>query len=252
MTNTSKKVRTFEQKKKTTTVAKQMKEVAKTNQAKIQAEDKRLYKNCVTAIQKEYQKVEMSSLKIAFLLHKVYKKKLYKIDSYKNIYDFAKDKFELARGTTSNFINICERFGVLDEENLLDIRDDMKDYGISKLTLLLNCPDSFLDQCDPSMSVREIREMKREYTDMLETAITDLKEGDIHDIDADESDIMSKPACDEDGVILDISKTAKDMLVCSVSDYDELLKLKEVIEDALKDAKKTTGKKPHLEVKIVF
>ena len=94
--------------------------------------------------------------------------------------------------------------------------------------------------------------MKREYTDMLETAITDLKEGDIHDIDADESDIMSKPACDEDGVILDISKTAKDMLVCSVSDYDELLKLKEVIEDALKDAKKTTGKKPHLEVKIVF
>ena len=48
MTNTSKKVRTFEQKKKTTTVAKQMKEVAKTNQAKIQAEDKRLYKNCIS------------------------------------------------------------------------------------------------------------------------------------------------------------------------------------------------------------
>lgn len=252
MTNTSKKVRTSEQKKKTTTVAKQMNEVAKSNQAKIQAEDKRLYKSCVTAIQKEYQKVEISSLKIAFLLHKVYKKKLYKIDSYKNIYDFAKDKFELARGTTSNFINVCEKFGVFDEENLLDIRDDMKDYGMSKLTLLLNCPDDFIDQCDPSMSVREIREMKREYTDMLETAITDMKEEDIHDIDSDESDIMPKPACDEDGVILDIPKTAKDMLVCSVSDYDELLKLKEVVEDALKDAKKTTGKKPHLEVKIVF
>lgn len=252
MTNTSKKVRTSEQKKKTTTVAKQMNEVAKTNQAKIQAEDKRLYKSCVTAIQKEYQKVEISSLKIAFFLYKVYKKKLYKIDSYKNIYDFAKDKFELARGTTSNFINICQKFGVFDETDLLDIRDDMKAYGMSKLTILLNCPDDFIDQCDPSMSVREIREMKREYTDLLEASISDVKEGDHCGSDNHESDILSEPACDEDGVILDVPSNAKDMFVCSVSDYDELLKLKEVIEDALTDAKKTKKSNPHLEIKVVF
>lgn len=54
------------------------------------------------------------------------------------------------------------------------------------------------------MSVREIREMKREYTD-VRNCNHRLERGDIHDIDADESDIMSKPACDEDGVILDIS-----------------------------------------------
>ncbi|MBS7007565.1 hypothetical protein [Anaerostipes sp.] len=252
MANTNKKVQTSEQKKMTTTVAKQMQEVAKTNQTKIKAEDKRLYNSCITAIQKEYKKVELSSLKIAFLLHKVYKKKLYKIDSYKNIYDFAKDKFEIARGTTSNFINICEKFGVFDEGNLLDIRDDMKNYGFSKLTLLLNCPESFIEQCDPSMSVREIKEMKREYTDLLETAVDEMKGVDTNTSDTDESDFMSEPACDEDGVILDVPKNAKDMFVCSVSNYDELLKLKEVIEDALKDAKKTKKSNPHLEIKVVF
>ena len=250
------KVRTSES-KKIVSVSKKMKEAEKKQQEKIQAEDKRLYRRCVSSIEREYKKVESSSLNIAFLLYSVYAKKLYKIDSYKNIYDFAKDKFELARGTTNNFINICERFGVKDDQGFVTaLQEQYKDYGMSKLSVLLNCPDSFIEQCDPVMSVRTIREMKREYTDLLEASISDAKEENSV-ADNHESGFMSEPACDEDGVILDVPSNAKDLFVCSANSYEDLLKLRDIIEESLRDAERfnhfnKNDSKPHLEVKVVF
>lgn len=128
------------------------------------ADDKRLYKRFQKEIDSAYESMEKSYLKTAFALHSIYNLQLYKLDNYKNIYDFAKDKYNIARGTCSNFINIVEKFGIKNENgNYAALAPEYENYSASKLAVMLTFPMPLLEKCNSKFSVRELKRMREEY-----------------------------------------------------------------------------------------
>lgn len=118
------------------------------------------------AISTEYGKVEKSFLNIAFSLHWIYDNDGYKPFGYDNIYDFAKQEYDIARGTTCNFINIVDRFGERDELGGFTgkIAGEYKDYSSSKLLEMLKLTDEEIAKLSPELSVRELKKVIKALT----------------------------------------------------------------------------------------
>ena len=215
------------------------------------AEDKRLYKRFKCQIDKAYQNMENSYLQTAFALHAIYKNKLYRLDNFKNIYDFAKENYSIARGTCNNFINICEKFGVLNENgNIMELSPAYAEYSVSQLAVMLAFPQELLNKCDKGQSVRELKRMRAEYENGLQaqtdsqTTATTSKESFSASADTDVSEGTAK---------LDIQESTDNIFVCQASTVEELFNFRGIITDTLYDIVEGNPKKnARLEVRIVY
>lgn len=102
-------------------------------------------------------------LEVGATLYRVRQEKLYEIEEYEDIYEYASDKFGLKRTTTSNFMNMFIRFGTLDEGYSIkgySLKDEFKEYNLSQLTELVSVPEDDIKKFTPSMTVKEIRSVK--------------------------------------------------------------------------------------------
>ena len=240
-------------------ITKQLQLAEEKNKKAQLAEDKRLYKRFKCQIDKAYQSMENSYLQTAFALHAIYKNKLYQLDNFKNIYDFAKENYSIARGTCNNFINICEKFGVLNENgNIMELSPTYMQYSVSQLAVMLAFPQELLDKCDKSKSVRELKRMRIEYENGLQTTAdakvieTTAKESFA---DSVESDIPDNESDSPSGKTskLDTDKSSDNILVCQASTVEELLTFTGIITDTLYDIVEGNQKKnARLEVRIVY
>ena len=240
-------------------ITKQLQLAEEKNKKAQLAEDKRLYKRFKCQIDKAYQSMENSYLQTAFALHAIYKNKLYQLDNFKNIYDFAKENYSIARGTCNNFINICEKFGVLNENgNIMELSPTYMQYSVSQLAVMLAFPRELLDKCDKSKSVRELKRMRIEYENGLQTTSdakvieTTAKESFA---DSVESDIPDNESDSPSGKTskLDTDKSSDNILVCQASTVEELLTFTGIITDTLYDIVEGNQKKnARLEVRIVY
>lgn len=240
-------------------ITKQLQLAEEKNKKAQLAEDKRLYKRFKCQIDKAYQSMENSYLQTAFALHAIYKNKLYQLDKFKNIYDFAKENYSIARGTCNNFINICEKFGVLNENgNIMELSPDYAQYSVSQLAVMLAFPQELLSKCDKSKSVRELKRMRIEYENCLQTkadekviettAKESFTESEKSDIPDNESDSPSGKTSK-----LDTGKSSDNVLVCQASTVEELLTFTGIITDTLYDIVEGNQKKnARLEVRIVY
>ena len=212
------------------------------------ANDKRLYNRYKKQIDSAYKKMENCYLDTAIAIHSIYKKGLYKLDNFKNIYDFAKENYDISRGTCCKFINICERFGVIGEtDTVVGLQDRFKEYGVSQLGVMLTFPDALLNQVQPTQSVRDLKQMAEDYKhsldeqrELVETANKKM----IESVIPEETPI--NPPEESDVEIMN-----KDTFVCQASSMKELLSLQEVIADTFKDVLKnhSTAK---IRVNIVY
>ena len=240
-------------------ITKQLQLAEEKNKKAQLAEDKRLYKRFKCQIDKAYQSMENSYLQTAFALHAIYKNKLYQLDNFKNIYDFAKENYSIARGTCNNFINICEKFGVLNENgNIMELSPTYMQYSVSQLAVMLAFPQELLDKCDKSKSVRELKRMRIEYENGLQTTAdakvieTTAKESFA---DSVESDIPDNESDSPSGKTskLDTDKSSDNVLVCQARTVEELLTFTGIITDTLYDIVEGNQKKnARLEVRIVY
>lgn len=132
------------------------------------AEEQKKYKDLCTGIRKEVDKVETAYFVIAKKIYMLYQNKLYRCGNFANIYDMALDKFKITRATCNNYINICTRFGKVDEKKgeCIDLLPAYKKYSSSKLVAMLNMPEELIKEINPEMSVREIKRKKQFYDDM--------------------------------------------------------------------------------------
>lgn len=88
-------------------------------------------------IHTEIENYSKSQLKIAIVLRTVYDKKLYEVQGYKNIYDYANDEFNIARGTVSNWLMIVNNFCTLNKQTgFYNLDERLKDFSITQLVLL--------------------------------------------------------------------------------------------------------------------
>lgn len=148
---------------------------------------KKHYNKLVGVITREYGKVESSSLKIAFALHEIYELKLYEHDSYKNIYEFGEDRFNLSKSTVNGMVNIIEKFALRDEVGQIingdgaGILPEFEKFTFSKLGLLVSVPKEYLPEFYSTMTAKEIREKKAEIAKLIEAkeAENELLPGEV-------------------------------------------------------------------------
>lgn len=215
--------------------------VEKKGTVKWNAQDKRRYNCLQKSIAKEYMSVEKSSLNIAFFLHEVYRDKYYEIDGYRNIYDFASDKFNIARGTCNNFINIVERFGKKDilDNYVGELKDEFKDFTFSKLIILLGVDDKKISLFNPNMTVKEIK-AKREESERM-----DSLDSVSEDMSEDAAEIQSIETVFDDS-------SCSVIVFESIESFEENCTLDkelfEVLSDSFKDFKKKSGQIPRIEI----
>lgn len=204
------------------------------------ANDKRLYTRYKKQIDNAYTKMESCYLDTAIAIHSIYSKKLYKLDNFKNIYDFSKQNYDIARGTTNGFINICERFGRVGENGtIVELLPEYQSYSISKLRVMLRFPKDLLLQCSPDMSVRELQKKGKEYEQGL--LVEDIPEDEI-DVPDDIVDSPNESVPINKPEKADIEESDGKVFVCQAHTIEELLSLQELIADTLKDIKDGNGK----------
>lgn len=126
------------------------------------AEDKDIYKKSCKNISNNLKTAKKAIFVIAITLYNIHKRKLYEIENYSNIYDMAKDKFNISRGLCHEYISICDRFGIIDEQKCTDLQPEYKEYEPSKLAVMAKLSDESLKSINPGMSVRDIKKIQRE------------------------------------------------------------------------------------------
>lgn len=158
------------------------------------------------ALKLAYNSVSDLSIKTCFILKAIYDNKFYEDLGYKNIYDYAKDKYEIARGTVNTFISVATAFGVDNGNNgglLLELEERMTDYSISKLMLLrMYKIDFILDNFKPTMTCKEIKE-KNKALSINVTNNASLPENGSDENVVDSSDDDSIDSSDSDDTELE-------------------------------------------------
>lgn len=228
----------------------QLKEIDEKNSKAELAEDKRLYNRFKKQIDKAYASMEKSYLDTALALHSIYSRKLYKLDGFANIYDFAQDTYGIKKTTCNSFINICEKFGLPNENGtMVKLQDSYVDYKPSQLMVMVAFPQDLLNKCDKDMTVRQLKQMFKEYKEDLNA----LEMNDsVIDVTEESSEVSEHSEKMNEPEPLDIDKDCNDLFIARANDFEEFLNMQEIIEEALEDVKKAGKKKANLEVRIVF
>lgn len=85
-------------------------------------------------------------------LSELQKDESYKLKGFNNFYDFTLSSFKLSKSHTSRLINVYNRFPGPNYEN----------FSFSQLTEMLALPDDKLSVIKPEMTIKQIREFKKE------------------------------------------------------------------------------------------
>ncbi|MCI8416114.1 MAG: hypothetical protein HFI33_01220 [Lachnospiraceae bacterium] len=122
--------------------------------ATVAYESKRVeYKKICRQISASMKSIEISIVKVARSLTCVKENRLYELDNYQNVYDFAKDKFGISKSTCSRYLGLIEFFGVdsnLSATQMIELLPYVRKGGnISEIT--------------PDMSTRQIRQYIKEH-----------------------------------------------------------------------------------------
>ncbi len=96
---------------------------------------------------------------IGFNLRKIRDYRLYELDGFHSVVDFAKATYNLSPSLTSRFISINERFSI--EGNTDQLKPEYKGYGSTKLSEMLGLPDEDMDLIETKTTKESIRELKR-------------------------------------------------------------------------------------------
>ena len=118
------------------------------------------YRASIEVIYEELQRAKDSFIKIGCYLKHIKDNEMYLEDGYSNIYEFAEDKFHISRSLTIRFMNLCLEFSVNHNSPIID--DKYKNYAYSQLVEILPLKQEQREMITSDMTVRQIREIKRE------------------------------------------------------------------------------------------
>lgn len=107
---------------------------------------------------------------IGFLLREAKMCRYYEEGEYKDIYEYAAQELNFKRTSTKNFIAIAETFGVLEERcgriinqtQTMHLQPKYEKFNYGQLVELLAMKEKQREQARPDMTVRQLRELKKE------------------------------------------------------------------------------------------
>ena len=123
-----------------------------------------------TELKTEITRAADSFVRIGYLLKVARDTDILQGSGYSNVVEYAKAKYGLDKTQVSRFIAINDRFGVHDKPEL---QERYKDFGYSKLALMLQLPDEINEELSPDYSKSEINAIKTELDE--ESKISDLE-----------------------------------------------------------------------------
>lgn len=120
----------------------------------------------VTAkIKEAMQEAAKQFVYIGFLLWEVKEYRYYYELNYESVYDYAENELGFKRSSTKNFIAICETFCRRDQSYkelpTMFLEDRWSDYQYSQLTEMLAMSPAQRQETKPSMTVRQLRDIKK-------------------------------------------------------------------------------------------
>lgn len=167
------------------------------------------YNKLVVELEKEGEKMSKSKLSVAFKLLKIYDNELYKVE-YGNMYDFAFDRFGMAKASVSESLNVARRFGSYKEVVIYSENDETQhkyapqykldsayaDFSFTQLYMIRGLLDEEIDDIGitPEMSTRQIKKAIEEYRYGISedtTKDTDLPDEETEEME--ESEVMNPP-----------------------------------------------------------
>ncbi len=118
------------------------------------------YEDSIEIIKDESFKIQKSFVKIGWYLKHIRDDELYKEEGYSGIYECAADKLGFSQSTVSRFINICEKFSK--NHNSPELDDKYTEFDKSQMIEMLPLAPEQLEKVTPDMTVKQIRNIKKE------------------------------------------------------------------------------------------
>ena len=207
-------------------------DIEKAEIAEFGKKDLRTYNSLMNSIEKGFIKASESYIAIGCALYQIRHNEYFRIDNYKNIAEFALDKYELKKATTHNYIRVIERFGNIVDGKPAGLKEEFKPFKCSQLVAMLNFTPDQIAEVKPDWTTRQIVEFGK--TPLL----SDDSEEDENIIDGEavEADEDINHLSVGDAMPVPEIETGRAFLTTCDS-FDELIKNREVFENAFNDMK---------------
>lgn len=129
------------------------------------------YQEYKTELGNELNKTAEGFVRIGYLLRVAQDTDILKDSGYANVNEFAQKEFGLDKSQVSRFIGINERFseGGYSEH----LQDRYQGFGVAKLAIMLQLPDSINEELTPEFSKADITAIREEVKE--EEKITDIE-----------------------------------------------------------------------------
>lgn len=108
-------------------------------------------------IEKGFRKASDAYFSIGSALWTIHRNGYYRINGFKNIADYAYERFELSKSTSNNYIRVIDRFADIDGGRVLGIQEKFRPFSCSQLVAMLNFPPELIEKVTPDMPVRKIK-----------------------------------------------------------------------------------------------
>lgn len=152
---------------------------------------------------------------------------------YKNIAEFASDKYGISKATTYQYIAIVKKFGKINPETgFIDKLDDKyKDYSSTALIVMSGMNDDQLSLCKPDMKVKELQAIRSGLS--LEDKSKDPKKSEPK---------KDKPKQSSNSTIL--------YEICSVDEFD--LQSVDIVKNLRRVLRQDNGTKYHISISMTW
>lgn len=133
-------------------------DIANAEQLTFGKRDMRSFNSLKVAIEKGFTKASEAYVSIGCALWQIQRNEYYRIDNYKNVAEFALDAFEIKKAATYNYIKVIEKFGVIENDKAIGLREEFKAFKCSQLVAMLTFTPEQIEQVQPDWTVRRITE----------------------------------------------------------------------------------------------
>ena len=222
------------------------KKVQSNELAIISKEDKAQYRKYDAVIKKGVTSINKSTLDIACAIFQIHNLKLFKVEGFKNIYDYCSAKYGLSRGHVNNCVQIVARFAnrIPDGETFrTEIDERYREYSITKLIVMRPFTDEQLKEIKPEMSVRLIQKTLEKYKEVSPDDAEDNADAENTVIDGEQTELFGDENTDDSAL--------NEVVISNVFTFNNLPILGANLESEEK-AKESILKQFHETIDVVY
>lgn len=143
------------------------------------------YQEFEAAADRTAVKIKEGYMEMGYILKMARDTDILRESEYSGYEEFADKRYGLDKGTVSRYIRIVERFSEGGNSHVL--KDNYKNMGFAKLSIMLHMPDEIAEELMDSLSKTEVQEIREELE--AEAQVSDIELA-IEKVEAEEKKIL--------------------------------------------------------------